>query len=496
MHKSLNIIIGNQELTIIKISDACMQEQLVINNLDDIENKLQEIIQSCNYDIKVIIDSSEQSFTSDILLSITEQSFLHSIRAKNDQTYNETNLTGYFIVGHQNNNHIENKIITISVPKNNLINAVLSKIKIHNNTIKSITSMTAELQQLCIELKREYVTIHYDQSEASIRAFAEYDIYVMLTSAGIVRYIIFKNDIYFSNSYTILDKHLEEEKLLETININLDNLLRKLDPSINDQLNMFICLNKNQLNSFTEIASKVDRLILVEVDKLAKNLNLTLQGENNSTIDPILAFFLDHHNPIATILDLEYNKIIRLENYNRLLRWPTLFISCALILSILIGLLTDRYYENKLSQISSQVNNTSEQIRTAQRQQDLFLSQGNLNQIFKIYQEVASYQTPFTLFKDLIKIKTNNLDYIDIFWTNSNNENVTGSIYNNVTIIANIKTDSNNSFDTVINNFISSLTSQNTSYIVDYSRPTDQIINIGNGDNNPLIIKIRCVSKK
>lgn len=494
MRKSLNIIIGNQGLMIIKIADDVYQEQYLISSLDDLENNLPEIIRDCEDDIKILIDTSEQNFAADTLLSVTEQSLFHSIKGKANQSYNQTNMIGYFII--KNQKHIQNQIITVSIPKNSFISAVFEKLKMAKGHIKSIISSAVELQQICCELKKEYVTIQYDQSEGSIRTFAEYDIYVMMSSMGIVRYIIFKNDTYYSNSHTALDLSLEEETLLDVIHNNIDNLLRKLDPSINDQLNMFICLNKAQLNRFTQFASKVDRLILVEIDKLAKNLGFTIQGEDNNIIAPILAFFLDHHQPITNVLDCEYHHIIKLENYNRFLRWPTLFISCALLLSILLNLLTDRYYEKKATLVTNQITALTQQINAMQREQDFYLSGGNLNQLFKVYQEIASYQTPFSLFKDLISVRSHNLEYIDIFWTNSNNESIMGSIYNNVTIIANIRTDNNHSFEKVINDFTWSLINQNTSYIVDYSRPQNQMNNIGNGENNPLIIKIRCVSKK
>jgi len=497
MQRSLNIIIGDHKIALLEVSDDCCSGLWLFKSIEEFDLKFSEMRKIYDYDIKLIIDTDEQSFTSDTLFTVTEHSFLHSVKPSIKQSYNDTQLTGFFILENHERNHLENRIITITANKTDYISSILSQLKKQQNTIKSITSMTVELQQICVEIKREFVTIHYDQSDIITRSFIEYDIYAMQTLTGMLRYLIFKNESYDSCSHTIIPENCNQPKLLAIISNDISNILRKINPSINDQLNLYVCLNNELLVNFTEFTTKVDRLILVEVDKLAKNLHYTLQGENNKEIDQIIAILLDHKKPITNIADYEFEKIISLEHSSQLLRWPTLIISCLVFLSLITFMLIDNYQTDLISTLTQQSETLGKQTESLQRQNDILLSHNNLDDIFYIYQEIASYQDPFSLLKHLSELKSQNLEFIDFFWSNSNKENIMGgSIYTEATLIANIKTDSDNSFDSIVNNFITHLTNLNSSYIINYSRPTDQILNLENGDNNPLIIKIRCVSKK
>jgi hypothetical protein len=496
MRKSLNFFVGNQNIAIIKLHENIPTQEWLIDEAEDIESKIDEIIAHCNYDIKIFIDTSEQELSREALISVTQQPIFDSAENYHRDEIHDSALIGSFILANHNPNQLEKTIIKVSAAKTELIKNLLNKLKHAHNSIISINSIAIELQQLCTRMKKAFVKINYDQSDPSVRSFREYDLYVMLTKTGTIRYNVFKNDIFETHICSTINKVNNELELRDIIQSDIANLLKKLDPGVNDQLNLFICLNQENLEHFREFGSKVDRLMLINTDTFADHLELELEKTNTNFIDNILAIFLEHHKPIMNISDHEFHRILKLEYYTKCLRWPTLIISCLLCTLVLYAISSERYFSHKIASYNKQIDISEKKAQELRRIEDTYLSQNNGNALFKIYQEIASYQMPFSVLEDIIKAKPQNLEYSQLLWSNTAQDSMRSSIYSNVTLISNIKTDSKNHFDTTINRFINNLTQLNPNYIVDFSVPQKQIIGHISQDKNPLIIKIRSVSEK
>jgi len=496
MYRSLSIVVGNDSIALFRITHDSCDEYYEFNTFGEFNTKFSEIIETYHDHINIYLDNEEQTLILDDLVSITNYGFEQLLKNRLLKESSANVLSGYFLCNKIAAGEFEKKVYIVKTEQSPLITQVLSLIKSVVNPISRIASMPVELQQLCAELKRVYVTIHYDHSELLARTYIEYDIYAFRTSSNMLRYLIFQNENFYSLKHIAFSKDTTEEAIVNLTINNIDKILKEIDPSINDQLNLFICGGDELSNKFEEFVTKVDRLIIVDINKASKDFDYVIKGENNKTIDQLALIFLNNRNIIANISDKEFENIIFTEKLNAALRWPTLILSILIVISFVTTTILDNRQASRIKLLTEQKNNFNQQIASLQRQFDILLSQNDAAKYYSIYKELSQYHTPFHVMNILSKLKSPNLEFHNIFWTNADLDNSNQNLFNQTIIIANIITDNKHSYASVINNFITQLMDLDSHLIVDYSSPTNTIIDVENNANNPIIIKIRSIEKK
>jgi hypothetical protein len=497
MPSAIHILIGSDKINLSIISAKKFLQSFTFDNFEAFENKFDELNKNGNYPINICLDNSSLKLESDYLVSITNSGFVKAIKAKLEKSYQEGFLVGYFIVEEQSARQFEKKIFLVNISQENLIEKVLDKVKKLKNSILSISCLTIELQHICSYIKEQRLEIIYDKNEFDNRNYNEFDVFAFKTNLGGFRYIIYKNSVFLNHEVTANSSNELAEFVSGIMSNDILRLLKKLDPSIKDQVNLYICSNEETNKHFNELNTHVDKLTLISIKDIAQSLEYDLSFTKDECIDQVAILYSHNNNKtIAPINNKEFELITYIENLNQNLRWPILIFS---MLAVLI--FTGCYFIN--SNIISDCNTIEEQnaklektLEQKQKEYDLLLNDEGILTILPLYQEIFNPEQPFEVFRILSQVKSKNLVFSDIIWSAKGDQVFMNGFLSQTTIVAEVRTDHHNSFISIMNNFIETMTKIAPNYIIEYSESKKHIFNDKYNKDIPIIIRIKSVETK
>ena len=491
MNGTISLIVSSNKIAIYILLKNCCEQAFLFDNFENFETKFDEILLEYYYPVNVYFDNAQQSFDSDYLVSITSAGFQKALQTKLETAYLEDTLVGYFSVDDKKARQFEKKVFMVSVAKEPLINQVLSKLKTTQNSIFVIASLPVELQLLSGYIKKNYITTKYDNTDTDLRTYNEFDIFIYRTSLGSLRYIIYTNEVFLMNKYTPIEANTTADYIAGVIINEINKILKELDPTIKDQVNILICLDEATNLLLNDLSGQADQLILLTNSHLIKQLNFEVKNENPQMIDQLAMLHLNNSAPITLVVDKEFKSICNIEKLNYYFKWPILIFTLLSIIVFLSFSFVNTHLTKENSITKNEKNLLNEQLLKVQRDYDILVNKTGLSNIMPTYYEVVGKETPLKMIKMLQSLTTKNLEFNDIVWSTNDSDVLNSEYTAQTTIIANIKTDSSHSFASVINSFIISVNSLFPSLIVDFSRIEGDIFDKNNSDHNPLIIKIR-----